>query len=80
MRRRNNFSTSQRIPGIFSNSLHEAQLTVPRKVSASGEQLSHDLIHHHEHDHYDEDTGEADDHKVHYHVDINNETLHLELE
>jgi hypothetical protein len=65
---------------MFSNSLHDAQLIVPRKVNSDGELVSHDLIHHHSHDHYDESTGEVDDHKVYYHLDINNETLHLELE
>ncbi|XP_070503091.1 A disintegrin and metalloproteinase with thrombospondin motifs 12 [Chironomus tepperi] len=66
--------------GFYSNKLSDAHLTVPRKVNSFGDHLSHDLRHHHEHNHYNDSTGEPDDHAVHYHVDIHNETLHLELE
>jgi hypothetical protein len=67
-------------PGIFSNSLSEAHLTVPRKVNEFGEHVSHNLNHHHSHNHYDDSTGDVEDHTVHYHIDLHNETLHLELE
>ncbi|CRL05730.1 CLUMA_CG018759, isoform A [Clunio marinus] len=66
--------------GIFSNSLREANLIIPRKVNNEGDFISHDLVHHHAHDYYNEETGDSEDHKVHYHIDLHNETLHLELE
>ncbi|KAG5674191.1 hypothetical protein PVAND_004173 [Polypedilum vanderplanki] len=65
--------------GIFSNSLSEAHLTVPRKVDEFGEHISHILNHHHSHNYYNKSTGIAEDHSVHYHIDIHNETFHLEL-
>lgn len=67
-------------PGIFTNSIIDGHLTIPRKVSSNGELLSHNLSHHHEHNHYDATTGDAESHAVHYHIDLHNETLHLELE
>lgn len=68
------------IPGMFSNSLHEAHLTIPRKTNNKGELMSLILNHHHEHDHYTDGKGEPEDHTVHYQIDFHNETLHLELE
>lgn len=68
------------LEGFYSNKLSEAHLTVPRKVNSFGDHLSHDLRHHHEHNYYNDSTGESDDHAVHYHIDIHNQTLHLELE
>lgn len=74
------FMNLRRIPGIFSSSLHEADLIIPRKVNSDGEHVSHNLIHHHEHDYYEGETGEPEDHMVHYRIDLHNETLHLEME
>lgn len=55
-------------------------MVIPRKVSSNGELLSHDLEHHHTHDYYDDESGDVEDHIVHYQIDLHNETLHLELE
>jgi hypothetical protein len=69
-----------KFPGIYTHNLAEAHLVVPRKVNTFGEHLSHNLNHRHNHNHYNDATGDAEDHKVHYHIDLHNETLHLELE
>lgn len=69
-----------RIPGIFSDRLDDAHLIVPRKVNSDGELVSHILNHHHEHDHYRDESGDAADHAVHYQIDLHDETLHLEME
>ena len=74
------FLCLHKIPGIFSNSLDEAHLIIPRKVNSDGELMSHILNHHHEHDHYVNGTGDSEDHTVHYQIDLHNETLHLEME
>lgn len=71
--------------GLHSDELISGELIIPRKVTASGEFLTHNLIHHHD-QHYKhqrkrrslEETSLAPE--VHYHVAIQNETLHLELE
>lgn len=74
------FSFSSHIPGIYTNTITSGHLTVPRKVNDSGDFISHNLSHHHEHNHYDSTTGDAENHAVHYQIDLHNETLHLELE
>lgn len=65
---------------MFSNNLHEAYLIVPRKVNTDGRLVSHYLNHHHEHDHYNENTGDSSIHSLHYQIDLHNETFHIELE
>lgn len=56
--------------GEFSNEINGGQVIVPRKVFSNGTHLTHILTHYHSHD---------PDEKLHYHIDLNNETLHLEL-
>lgn len=75
-----------KIAGIYSDELHIANLIIPRKVNHFGEHLSHDLNHHHNHSYElfnDEIVHEkrAENAKqVHYRIECDNETLHLELE
>lgn len=66
--------------GKYSKSLHEAHLIIPRRVNSEGALITHHLSHHHQHDHYREGPGDPSDHSIHYHIDLHNETLHLELE
>lgn len=71
--------------GLHSDELTSGELIIPRKVSKSGEFLSHNLIHHHgQHYKHNRKRRSLEDTElepeVHYHVDIRNETLHLELE
>lgn len=67
--------------GIFTKNLHSATLTVPRKVKHNGEHLSHNLTQHHTHNYYDDKLkSDIRDNLVHYHIDMFNETMHLELE
>lgn len=73
------------ISGMFTDDLQEAHLIIPRRVNHVGEILSHNLTHHHEHKQYEKfkknsNSFNDDEHKVHYHIDFQNETLHLELE
>lgn len=51
--------------------MRDAHLVIPRKVNFKGETLSHNLTHHHH--------ALTPENKLHYHIDFNNETLHLEL-
>lgn len=57
--------------GLYSSHLDDAILTIPRKVNHRGEHVSHNLTHHHHE--------LSLDNKLHYHIDFDNETLHLEL-
>lgn len=54
-------------------------LIVPRKVNHLGEHLSHNLTQHHTHNYYDDKLTDSNDHLVHYQIDINNDTMHLEM-
>lgn len=67
--------------GIFTRNLRGAMLIVPRKVNHLGEHLSHNLTQHHSHNYYyDDDLTNSTDHLVHYQIQINNDTMHLEME
>lgn len=47
----------------------------------NGEHLSHNLTQHHTHNYYDDKLkSDIRDNLVHYHIDMFNETMHLELE
>ncbi|XP_055689829.1 A disintegrin and metalloproteinase with thrombospondin motifs 7 [Lutzomyia longipalpis] len=58
--------------GIYSNGIADGKLVIPRKVDQHGNHLSHLLDHYHDH--------QANESTLHYHLEIDNETLHLELE
>uniref|UniRef100_A0A1Q3G327 Putative disintegrin metalloproteinases with thrombospondin repeat n=1 Tax=Culex tarsalis TaxID=7177 RepID=A0A1Q3G327_CULTA len=67
--------------GLFTHHLKDAQLVIPRKVSHRGALLSHRLVHFHD----SEELGHRKrraivDERLHYHVDVDDQTLHLELE
>lgn len=64
------FAFIQIIQGIFSDEISTAHLIVPRKVDGNGVHLSHNLNHSH---------GPDDVGQLHYHIELHNETLHLEL-
>jgi Reprolysin family propeptide len=76
----NIFSLQMDFLGMFSNSLDDAYLVIPRKVNINGELISHQLNHHHEHYHYDVESDDPSTHAIHYQIDLQNETLHIELE
>lgn len=78
--------------GLHSDELISGELVIPKKVTKSGEFLSHNLTHHHG-EHYrhhrrrrsfnDENPSSAEsatEPEVHYRLEIQNEQLHLELE
>lgn len=76
--------------GIYSQGVRNGQLVIPRKVNHLGDHISHDLTHHwSETD--DElskrkrrrrsvDDGDSDAAALHYQLELNDETLHIELE
>lgn len=80
--------------GLYSHTVSGGHLVVPRKVNHFGEHISHDLTHHWTDD--DEDDGllsglanrrrrrtrrsAGDPAALHYTLQLNNETLHIELE
>ncbi|XP_013106466.2 A disintegrin and metalloproteinase with thrombospondin motifs 6 isoform X1 [Stomoxys calcitrans] len=79
------YGAEQLLIGLHSDELISGELIIPRKVTKSGEFISHNLIHHHgQHYKHNRKRRSLDDAnlepEVHYHVDIKNETLHLELE
>lgn len=55
------------IPGLYSNVINDAEITIPKKVSSKGEHLSHDLISFH------------DDGAVHFNVSLTNKEYFLIL-
>lgn len=54
-------------------------LFVPRRVHSNGTHLSYNVTHFHEFNHPNEIDSEQLD-KLHYHIDLHDETLHIELE
>ncbi|XP_061392659.1 A disintegrin and metalloproteinase with thrombospondin motifs 6-like [Musca vetustissima] len=75
----------QLLIGLHSDELKSGELIIPRKVNRNGEFVSHNLQHHHgQHYKHNRKRRSIDDTQlepeVHYHLDIENETLHLELE
>ncbi|XP_075156811.1 ADAM metallopeptidase with thrombospondin type 1 motif B [Haematobia irritans] len=79
------YGAEQLLVGLHSDELKSGELVIPRKVTKSGEFISHNLIHHHgqHYKHNRKRRSIEDMHlepEVHYHVDIQNETLHLQLE
>ncbi|XP_065365099.1 A disintegrin and metalloproteinase with thrombospondin motifs 6 isoform X1 [Calliphora vicina] len=86
----------EQLYGLHSDELISGELVIPKKVTATGEFLTHNLTHHHG-EHYrhqrrrrsfninDENDAAAQqasssEPEVHYQLQIQNETLHLELE
>ncbi|XP_055914270.1 A disintegrin and metalloproteinase with thrombospondin motifs 7 [Eupeodes corollae] len=61
----------QTLYGKHSDELISGRLVTPRKVNRHGEHVSHNLTHHH-------DRNNPED--LHFHIDLDKETLHLELE
>lgn len=65
--------------GKFSHNVDSGHLFVPRRVHSNGTHLSYNVTHFHEFNHPNEiDSDQLD--KLHYHIDLHNETLHIELE
>ncbi|CAD7087043.1 unnamed protein product [Hermetia illucens] len=56
--------------GKYTHNISTGHLVIPRKVDHKGQHISHNLTHHH--DIHGKD--------LHYHIEVGNETLHLELE
>lgn len=61
------------LSGLYTHHLEGSNLIIPRKVNHIGELISHNLTHHHDEDNLEDD-------KLHYHIELDDETLHLELE
>lgn len=55
--------------GKYSDEIDFGHLVIPRKVHDNGTHLTHNLTHHHD--------DQSD--KLHYHIDLVDQTLHLEL-
>ncbi|XP_037889162.1 A disintegrin and metalloproteinase with thrombospondin motifs 7 isoform X2 [Glossina fuscipes] len=77
----------ERLFGLFSDELTSGQLIIPRKVTKYGELLTYNLTHHHT-EHYQHNRKRRNlqerchyqtEAEVHYQMDIDNDTLHLEL-
>lgn len=58
------------LSGKYTHNISTGHLVIPRKVDHKGQHISHNLTHHH--DIHGKD--------LHYHIEVGNETLHLELE
>lgn len=67
--------------GKFSHKLESGHLIVPRRVHANGTHLTYNVTHYHQHSDENEIDGAFGDRgdKVHYHIDLHDETLHVEL-
>ncbi|XP_037934525.1 A disintegrin and metalloproteinase with thrombospondin motifs 12 [Teleopsis dalmanni] len=76
----------QRLYGLHSGELASGELIIPKKVNRYGEFLTHNLTHHHdisyqyEHIRPRRNTEENSATELHYHLNLNSENLHLELE
>lgn len=66
--------------GKFSHDIDSGHLFVPRRVHSNGTHLSYNVTHFHEFNHPNEISGSDQLDKLHYHIDLHDETLHLELE
>uniref|UniRef100_A0A1B0BK22 Peptidase M12B domain-containing protein n=1 Tax=Glossina palpalis gambiensis TaxID=67801 RepID=A0A1B0BK22_9MUSC len=81
------FADANHIYSLFSDELTSGQLIIPRKVTKYGELLTYNLTHHHT-EHYQHNRKRRNlqerchyqtEAEVHYQLDIDNDTLHLEL-
>lgn len=64
--------------GKYSHDVDMGHLFVPRRVHSNGTHLSYNVTHFHEFNHPNEIDSEQLD-KLHYHIDLHDETLHIEL-
>lgn len=63
--------------GEYSHEIETGKLTIPRRVHANGTHITYNVTHFSEYDNGldDDDT----DHPYHYHIDLHDETVHVEL-
>ncbi|XP_036320019.1 A disintegrin and metalloproteinase with thrombospondin motifs 7-like [Rhagoletis pomonella] len=71
--------------GLHSDELKSGALIVPRRVNERGEFLTHDLAYRHDQNYRSEHSRRRRNvaksiEKVHYRLDVENQTIHLELE
>lgn len=66
--------------GKFSHEIHTGHLFVPRRVHSNGTHLSYNVTHFHDFDNINEIDSDQLDKKLHYHIDLPDQILHLELE
>lgn len=68
------------LTGKFSHKIESGHLFVPRRVHSNGTHLTYNVTHYHRIN--DENAVDSDfmDNKLHYHIDLPDETMHIELE
>lgn len=66
--------------GKYSHDVDSGHLFVPRRVHSNGTHLSYNVTHFHEYDNVNEIDSEQLDNMLHYHIDLHDQTLHVELE
>lgn len=65
--------------GEYTHGIETANLTVPRRVHANGTLITYNVTHFHDFEHDNKiDYDNTDDH-YHYHIDLHDETVHVEL-
>lgn len=64
--------------GKFSHDIDTGHLFVPRRVHANGTHLSYNVTHFHDFSNLNEIDNDQID-KLHYHIDLHDQTLHIEL-
>ncbi|XP_055304525.1 A disintegrin and metalloproteinase with thrombospondin motifs 7 [Sitodiplosis mosellana] len=69
-----------KLAGKFSHDVDSGHLFVPRRVHSNGTHLSYNVTHFHGYDNPNEIDSEQLDNKLHYHIDLHDQTLHVELE
>lgn len=74
---RNKFNFYFRQTGKFSHTIESGHLFVPRRVHANGTHLTYNVTHYHQP--IDDNEFPLDD-KLHYHIDLHDGTMHIELE
>lgn len=65
--------------GEYTHEIETGKLTVPRRVHANGTHLTYNVTQFHDFEHDNQiDNDNTDDH-YHYHIDLHDETVHVEL-
>lgn len=75
----NFITSSSKLIGKFSHDVQSGNLIIPRRVNANGTHLTYNVTHFHD---FNDDNGIDFDeqyNKLHYHIDLNDETIHVEL-
>lgn len=65
--------------GKFSHKIESGHLIVPRRVHANGTHLTYNLTHYHQPNNFGEIESDLSDGKIHYHIELHDGPIHVEL-